>query len=112
MVFDSKKIIYSAEDNWDEFVSITFVDDDQYLSLFSLTYENEIEIELNDQVNYVSTDKNDFGYELTAKALHVTIEKPIVERNFPGLKFVVNHEADDFEKLTRAMNVLVSNNGC
>ena len=104
MVFDSKKIIYSAEDNWDEFVSITFVDDDRYLSLFSLAYENEIEIELNDQ--------NNFGYELTAKALHVTIEKPIVERNFPGLKFVINHEADDFEKLTRAMNVLVSNNGC
>lgn len=110
MVFDSKKIVYSAEDNWDELVSITFVDNDQYLSFNALTYENEIEIELNDQANYISVNKSDFRYELTARALHVTIEKPIVERNFPGLKFVVNHEADDVEKLTRVMNVLLKNN--
>lgn len=110
MVFDSKKIVYSAEDNWDELVSITFINNDQYLSLNALTYENELAIELNDQANYVSVDKNDFRYELTAKTLHVTIEKPIIERNFPGLKFVVNLEAGDVEKLTRALNVLQKNN--
>lgn len=112
MVFDSKKIVYSAEDNWDELISITFINNDQYLSFNALAYENEIEVELNDQANYASTDKSDFSYELTAKALHVTIKKPIVERNFPGLKFVVNLEADDVEKLTRAMNVLLSNSKC
>ena len=107
MVFDSKKIVYSSEDNWDELVSITFVDNDQYLSLNALTYENEIEIESNDQGNYVSVDKNDFRYELTATALHVIVEKPIIEHNFPGVKFVVNYEANEFEKLTRAVNALI-----
>lgn len=107
MVFDSKKIVYSSEDNWDELVSITFVNNDQYLSINALTYENEIEIELNDQANYISVDKTDFRYELTATALHVIVEKPIVEHNFPGVKFVVNYEAGEFEQLKRAINALI-----
>lgn len=110
MVFDSKKIVYSSEDNWDELVSITFVDNDQYLSLNALSYEDEIEIELNDQVNYVSVDKSDFRYQLTATALHVILEKIIVQHNFPGLKFVINYQTCDLNKLTRAINALIANN--
>lgn len=107
MVFDSKKIVYSSEDNWDELVNITFIDNDEHLSLNALTYENEIEIELNDQVNYLSVEKNHFRFELTATALHVIIEKAITQHNFPGLKFVVNYNTDDVDKLTRAINALV-----
>jgi hypothetical protein len=67
-------------------------------------------MELNDQANYVSVDKSDFSYELTATTLHVIIEKTIVQHNFPGLKFVVNYESDEFDKLTRAINALIANN--
>lgn len=107
MVFDSKKIVYSSEDNWDELVSITFVDSDQYLSLSALSYEDEIEVELNDQANYASVNKSDFSYELTATTLHIILKKIIVQHNFPGLKFVVNYETGEFDKLTRALNTLI-----
>ena len=107
MVFDSKKVVYTAENNWDELVSITFVDNDNYLSLSSLIYEDEIEVELNDQVNYVSVDKSNFRFELTETALHVILDKVIVQNNFPALKFVVNYQVSNSDKLTRAMDALI-----
>ncbi|WP_236582281.1 hypothetical protein [Sphingobacterium spiritivorum] len=107
MIFESQQIAYSLEDNWDELVSITFVNAGNYLSLSSLAYEDEIGIEINDQTNYVSALKTEFKYEFTGSSIHFTIENPIIQNNVPDLKFVVNFSIKEADKLKSAVNALV-----
>ncbi|EEI92741.1 hypothetical protein HMPREF0765_1696 [Sphingobacterium spiritivorum ATCC 33300] len=107
MIFESKQIVYSLEDNWDELVSITFVNAENYLSLSSLAYEDEIGIEINDQTNCISALKSDFKYEFAETSIHFTIENPIIQNNVPDLKFVVNFSTKNADKLKSAVIALV-----
>lgn len=108
MTFDSEKIVYSLEDNWDELVSITFVNGNHYLSFSSLAYEDEIGVEFNDQVNCVSLSKSDFKFEFLEKSLRVILENPINQTKFSELDFIVHFPDIDAEKLTRAIHALIA----
>ena len=108
MTFDCEKTVYSLEDNWDELVSITFVNGKHYLNLCSLAYEDEIRVELNDQLNYLSVLKSDFKFELSEKSLRVTLENPMNQGKFSESDFIVYFPDIEFEKLTRAIHVLIA----
>ncbi|MGJ1197974.1 hypothetical protein ACR777_18400 [Sphingobacterium spiritivorum] len=107
MIFESQQIVYSLEDNWDELVSITFINAEHYLSLSSLAYEDEIGVEINDQTNCISVLKSDFNYECAESSIRFTIENPIIQHNIPDLKFVVNFSTRDADKLKSAVIALV-----
>lgn len=108
MLFEGKNIVYSLEDNWDELVNITFVNELNYVSFNALAYEDEIGIELNDQTNYVSVLKKDVEIKLIGNTLYVKLENPIIQHNFPCLKFSVSFCEQDNDKLKIALKSLLS----
>lgn len=108
MLFQGKNIVYSLEDKWDELVNITFVNELNYLSFNALAYEDEIGIELNDQTNYVSVLKKDIEIKLIENTLYFKLKNPIIQHNFPSLKFSVSFCEQDNDKLKSALKSLLS----
>lgn len=106
MEFNSQNIVYSTKANWDEIVNITFVSHENYLSFNTLAYEDEIEIEWNDQVNYVSVLKSDFKFEIVDKQLHLKLTDIVNQNNFPDLSLCIHFRNGEENELKIALAAL------
>ncbi|MGN8056816.1 hypothetical protein ACTJKN_11115 [Pedobacter sp. 22163] len=106
MVFKFNTITYSDPENWDEFIQITFVsDDNKYLSLSSILYEEEINIELNDQTKYLQFFKSNFSYDIEEKLILKIreINKGTIQDTLFEIESTTNY---DGEYLLKALGVL------
>jgi hypothetical protein len=106
MEFNSENIVYSSRTNWDELVNITFVDHENYLSLNALVYEDEIEIEWNDQVNYVSILKSDFKFEIVDKQLRLEVTHVVNQNNIRDLSLCIHFRNGEVDELKIALAAL------
>lgn len=106
MVFKFNTITFSDRENWDEFIQITFVsDDNKYLSLSSILYEEEINIELNDQIKYLQFFKSNFSFYIEEKLILKIreINKGTIQDTLFEIESTTNY---DVEYLLKALDVL------
>lgn len=106
MVFKFNTITFNDRENWDEFIQITFVsDDNKYLSLSSILYEEEINIELNDQIKYLQFFKSNFSFYIEEKLILKIreINKGTIQDTLFEIESTTNY---DVEYLLKALDVL------
>ncbi|MGQ7853703.1 hypothetical protein ACUN24_05595 [Pedobacter sp. WC2501] len=106
MVFKFNTITFNDRENWDEFIQITFVsDDNKYLSLSSILYEEEINIELNDQIKYLQFFKSNFNFYIEEKLILKIreINKGTIQDTLFEIESTTNY---DVEYLLKALDVL------
>jgi hypothetical protein len=109
MVFYAEQVVYSLEENWDELVNITFVNSQDYISITALTYEDQIDMEVNDQINSITILKDNFEYYLLETSLHIQWKAGAVRSNLPNSKFAIHFPPPHQEKLTNALYALTNN---
>lgn len=107
MIFECNKIEYNNSINWDEFVSITFVKGINYVSITSIVYEDEINIEVDDQVNCLNLLKDDFIYSIENSLLKVNLQNVTFRSNltFDDMDIKLPDNTD-LSKLSSALKIL------
>ena len=108
MFFKCERLEYNAEEHWDEFVSITFVDHNNYVALTSIVYEDELGVEVNDQTNCLTLLKRDLEYSLTGDTLQVSFRNVTLRNNMPADHVEIElPKAVDSKRLEGALRILV-----
>ena len=84
---------------WDEIIQLTFIKNDfEYISITRIPYEDEIYIEHNDQINFLTCHYTDFNYILNGNILDIKIKKVCESSNvFPNISILLNFDTDSLE---------------
>jgi hypothetical protein len=102
----NKGIDINPEGDWDEIIQLTFLNDQsEYLSLTRLSYEDEVYVEYNDQINFLYSGVNDITFTLEETLLTIAIQNP-TKGNLPNL-FIIN-AVQQPDNLIVILNLLVS----
>ena len=101
--FYSKEIDINPEKYWKELIQLSFVNKEEYVAISRLSYEDEIYIEYNDQVNYIYSLYNDIVFNIENNVLSITILKTIRSSCFfNGFNIIIQ----DFNSLINIKNAI------
>ena len=103
--FNCKEININPEEFWGEIIQLAFVNDNnEYIAITRLPYENELYIEYNDQINFIYSFYKDVIFKLEKSYLIIDVLKPAKAKNLPD-KIIINLESS-IENLQKILNQL------
>jgi hypothetical protein len=81
--FSCNEIVFSEESNWDEFINISFIGNlNSYITLSSVSDEDEIHIEYNEQTNFLSLLKKDINVDFQEINIVIKLTNVLKRNNF------------------------------
>ena len=105
LVMNCNKILVNPKDIWVELINIGFIEnDDQFIAISRLAYEDEIYIEHNDQINCLTAHHDDVCFTLEDKCLVIEVTRPIAISNMPTtIRLTLNTTVGDLAEVLDAL---------
>lgn len=97
--FECDTLNINSKDYWIEIIQVAFVKGDNYISISRLSYEDEIYIEYNDQINCLYANYKDVKFELKESILSIQILNSSKMYNMPcKIRIILNTDCSNFNE--------------
>ena len=104
LIFECNEIYVNDKDYWDEIIQLTFVkNENENISFTRLSYEEDIYIEHNDQINFIYAFYKNVNFNLGERKLSVNVI-PGKKMNMPNaIEIVFSQTIDNLEEILRCL---------
>lgn len=91
LIFECNRLEINPKEYWIEIIEVSFIKDDNYISISRLSYEDETYIEYNDQINCLYSNYKDVKFELKENILSIQVLNSNKRYNMPcKIRIVLN----------------------
>ena len=96
LIFECNRLEINPKEYWIEIIEVSFIKGDNYISISRLSYEDEIYIEYNDQINCLYSNYKDVKFELKENILSIQVLNNNKRYNMPcKIRIVLNDVANE-----------------
>ncbi|WP_417009328.1 hypothetical protein [Bacteroides congonensis] len=100
LIFECDILDINSKEYWIEIIQVAFVKGDNYISISRLSYEDEIYMEYNDQINYLYSNCKDVKFKLKENILSIQISNSKKRFNMPcEIQIILNTDCSNLNEV-------------